>query len=99
PKSSATDTTSIAGPGRFNAVRVPLGKNYPLMTRSLWFPPATLNTDGTNNGTMITPYDAANLDVPRASGATCYSMGLMLASNQFQYTSTSDTVLRTWITP
>jgi hypothetical protein len=69
------------------------------MTRSLWFPPATLNADGSNNGTMITPYDAANVDTPRASGATCYAMGLMLAYNQFQYTSTTDTVLRKWIAP
>jgi hypothetical protein len=99
PKNSAGDTTAMAGPPRFNSVRAPLGRNYPLMQSSLWFPPSTLNADGSNNGTESTPYDAANAEVPRASGATCYSMGLMLAYNQFQYTSTTDTVLRKWAPP
>ena len=31
----------------------------------------------------VTPYDSNNLEVPRAYGGTCYSMGLMLAYNQF----------------
>ncbi len=32
-------------------------------------------------------------------GGTSYAMGLMLAYNQFQFTSTTDSVLRNWITP
>jgi len=80
-------------------VRAPLGLNYNLMIRSLWYPPSTLNADGTNNNTEITPYDTANNDVPRASGPTCYAMALMLAYNQFQLTASTDTVLRKWITP
>jgi Flp pilus assembly protein TadG len=99
PKGVAGDTTNYYGQPRFNDVRVPLGKNYPRMINSLWFPPSTLNADGSDNNVQITPYDTANDDVPRASGITCYSMGLMLAYNQFQYTSTSDTTLRKWITP
>jgi Flp pilus assembly protein TadG len=94
PRTSSTDTA-----GRFNSVRVPLSKNYPLMSNSLFFPLSTLNADGSNNLTMVTPYDANNLDVPRAYGGTSYAMGLMLAYNQLQFTSQSDTVLRKWITP
>jgi Flp pilus assembly protein TadG len=94
PKNSSSDKS-----GRFNTVRVPLGKNYTLMKSSLFFPPSTLNADGSDNYTTVTPYDTANLEVPRAYGGTCYAMGLMLAYNQFQFTSPSDTVLRTWITP
>jgi hypothetical protein len=97
PKGSAGDTTNYYGQPRFNNVRVPLGKNYPRMISSLWFPPSTINADGSNNSTMITPYDTANDDVPRAAGLTCYSIGLMLAYNQFQYTSLSDSTLRNWI--
>jgi hypothetical protein len=94
PRDSATDSGD-----RFNTVRVPMGKNYPLMQSSLWYPQATLNADGTNAGTDITPYDAANVDTPRAYGGTCYSMGLMLAYNQFQFTQQTDTVLRKWVPP
>jgi Flp pilus assembly protein TadG len=94
PRNSSSDTTS-----RFNTVRVPLGKNYPLMQNALWYPLSTLNADGTDIGTDITPYDTTALDTPRAYGGTCYSMALMLAYNQFQYTTTSDTVLRKWIAP
>jgi Flp pilus assembly protein TadG len=96
---SVPRTSSSDGNGRFNSVRVPLGKNYPLMINALFFPLETLNADGTNNNSLISPYDAGNIDVPRAYGGTCYSMGLMLAYNQFQYTSTTDTALRRWISP
>lgn len=91
--------TSGDSSGRFNTVRVPLGKNYPLMQSSIWFPQATLNADGSNTGVDITPYDSIQIEAPRGYGGTCYSMGLMLAYNQFQFTSTSDTSLRKWITP
>ncbi|HEY1377428.1 MAG TPA: pilus assembly protein TadG-related protein [Gemmataceae bacterium] len=99
PKTSASDASNYYGQPRFNAPRVPLGTNYPLMTASLWFPPSTLNADGTNNLSMVTPYDAGNDEVPRAAGVTCYAMPLMLAYNQFRYTTTSDTTLRRWVTP
>ena len=59
----------------------------------------TLDALGNDLNTMVTPYDSDNLEVPRAYGGTSYAMGLMLAYNQFQYTSQSDTVLRKWITP
>jgi len=50
------------------------------MTQSLWFPPCTID----NPGTLLNPYDYANnLEVPRACGGTCYSIGFMLAYNQF----------------
>ena len=65
----------------------------------MFFPLSTLNADGSSSNTLITPYDSTNIDTPRAYGGTCYAMGLMLAYNQFQYTSQSDTVLRKWITP
>ncbi len=94
PRSSSTDTSN-----RFNSVRVPLSRNFNLMKASLWYPPATLNADGSNTGVNITPYDASNNDTPRAAGGTCYSMGLMLAYNQYQYTASTDTVLRKWVTP
>jgi Flp pilus assembly protein TadG len=94
PRTSSSDTA-----GRFNTVLTPLGTNYSLAQAALFFPISTLDALGNDLGTMITPYDTANIDVPRAYGGTSYSMGLMLAYNQFQYTSTSDTVLRKWITP
>jgi hypothetical protein len=37
--------------------------------------------------------------VPRAYGGTSYAMALMLAYNQFHYTSQVDPVLRKWVTP
>ncbi|MCE9544505.1 MAG: Tad domain-containing protein [Planctomycetia bacterium] len=75
PKTSSTDTSAA----RFNRVRVPLGQNYTNLTESLWYPPATLG----NSTATVRPYDANNLEVPRAMGGTCYSIGLMLAYNQF----------------
>jgi Putative Flp pilus-assembly TadE/G-like len=76
PMSSSNDTSQGR---RFNRVRAPLGRNYQRMTDSLWYPPVTID----NPGTELRPYDAGNLDTPRAMGGTCYSMGLMLAYNQF----------------
>jgi hypothetical protein len=65
--------------GRFNRVRVGLSNNYSDMSDSLWYPPATV----TGTASTVTPYDSDNLEIPRAMGGTCYSMGLMLAYNQF----------------
>ncbi len=93
PKASANDSN------RFNTPRVPLSRNFNLMRASLWYPPATLNADGSNTGVDISPYDAGNNDTPRAMGGTCYSMGLMLAYNQYQFTQSSDAVLRWWVPP
>jgi hypothetical protein len=73
PRSSAN------GDGRFNRVRVGLGRNYTRMQESLWYPPSTL---GSSSAT-VRPYDSDNADVPRAFGGTCYAMGLMQAYNQF----------------
>jgi Flp pilus assembly protein TadG len=74
PKSAANDTFS-----RFNRVRVGLGRNYSNMQDALWYPPATIG----NPAATVTPYDANNVEVPRAFGGTCYSYPLMLAYNQF----------------
>lgn len=74
PKASSNDST-----GRFNGARVGLGLNYSNMSDSLWYPPATIG----NSSATVTPYDANNLEVPRAYGGTCYSQALMLAYNQF----------------
>jgi hypothetical protein len=77
PRTSASDTTNAR---RFNHVRAPMGRDYRRMIDSLWFPSYTLD----NPGTEIRIYDIENnLGVPRAMGGTCYSMGLMLAYNQF----------------
>lgn len=75
PKSSATDTSGV----RFNRPRVGLGRDYASMQESLWYPPATIG----NANATVRPYDANNLEVPRAFGGTCYAMPLMLAYNQF----------------
>ncbi len=69
---------------RFNRVRVGLSQNYTNMTESLWYPTATVGS----SSSTVTPYDSNNIEVPRASGGTCYSMGLMLAYNQFSANST-----------
>ncbi len=74
PKSSANSSFS-----RFNRVRVGLGRNYSNMQEALWYPPATIG----NATATVTPYDANNVEVPRAFGGTCYSYPLMLAYNQF----------------
>ena len=63
-----TGTNDTSG-SRFNRVRVPLGQNYSALTASLWYPPATISSSST-----VTPYDANNLEVPRAMGGTCYAM-------------------------
>ena len=75
PLTSSSDT----GADRFNRVRVGLSQNYTTLTDSLWYPPATVG----NPSATVSPYDANNLEVPRAMGGTCYAMGLMLAYNQF----------------
>lgn len=81
PKSSANDTSA----GRFNRVRVPLGRDYARMQDSLWYPLSTIE----NPGTTISPYDYANnLEVPRAEGGTCFAMPLMQAFNQFSANTT-----------
>ncbi|MGD9723025.1 MAG: pilus assembly protein TadG-related protein [Pirellulales bacterium] len=74
PRSSANDSG-----GRFNRVRVGLSRNYTRMQESLWYPPETIG----NASATVRPYDSDNMDVPRAVGGTCYSMGLMQAYNQF----------------
>lgn len=75
PKGSANDTSGA----RFNGARVGMGQNYTNMVDSLWYPPSTVG----NSSATVTPYDANNLEVPRAFGGTCYAMPLMLAYNQF----------------
>lgn len=98
PQSSWNDT-SFDSTCRFNNVRAPLGQSYNLMTQSLYFPPATLNADGTDNDTEISVFDwADSRETPRAMGDTCYAYPLMLAFNQFQPTATTDTVLRNYVT-
>ena len=79
PKSSASDTSGA----RFNGARVALGQNYTNLIESLWYPPSTVG----NSSATVTPYDANNLEVPRAFGETCYAMPLMLAYNQFSASS------------
>ena len=86
----------------------PLGTNYAYAQSALFFPLSTINANGSNNGTEVTPYDAdpatgnipsANfVDTPRADGDTCFAMGLMLAYNQFAVTPSTDTTLRTFVT-
>ncbi|AGA31527.1 Tad domain-containing protein [Singulisphaera acidiphila] len=75
----STPKFSASGSGSFNRVRVPLGRNYSRLSDTLWFPPSTIDTPGTE----IRPYDSDNLDVPRAYGGTTTVMGFMLAYNQF----------------
>jgi hypothetical protein len=100
--------TSSSGSGRLNCVTCPLGTKYDYAKAALFFPFSTINADGSNNNTEITPYDAdpstsripsANFeDTPRADGRTCYAMGLMLAYNQFAVTKTTDDTLRSFVT-
>lgn len=87
PKQSAGDTSGA----RFNGARVGMGQNYQNMQDSLWYPPATVG----NPGATVTPYDANNLEVPRAFGGTCYAMPLMLAYNQFS----ASTACQSFATP
>lgn len=75
----STPMESANDGGRFNRPRVGLSRDYTSMQESLWYPSSTI---GNSNATMR-PYDSDNLEVPRAMGGTCYSMGLMLAYNQF----------------
>ncbi len=82
PKGSANDTFA-----RFNRARVGLGRNYSNMQEALWYPPATVG----NPNATVTPYDANNVEVPRAFGGTCYSYPLMLAYNQFSGNTTLQT--------
>jgi Flp pilus assembly protein TadG len=76
---SVPQTSATQGGTRFNRVRVALGRDYPKMQESLWYPPSTL---GSSTAT-VRPYASDNLEVPRAMGGTCYSYPLMLAYNQF----------------
>ena len=103
PRVSASDLL-----GRQNCVSCPMGVNYAYANSTLLFPFSTVNADGSNNNTEVTPYDAdpatgtvpsSNfLDIPRAASDTCFAMGLMLAYNQFAVTPVSDTALRTFVT-
>ena len=52
PRSSATGT------GRLNMVRSPLGTNYNYAMNALLFPFGTINANGSQNNTEITPYTA-----------------------------------------
>lgn len=79
PRTSASDTSG----GRFNRVRVGLGRDYDRMLEALWYPPSTIG----NANATVRPYDANNNEVPRAAGGTCYAMPLMLAYNQFSNSS------------
>jgi hypothetical protein len=102
PRSSATSS------GRLNSVRSPLGTNYNYATNALLFPFGTINADGSQNNTEVTPYaaDPATTqvpssdftDLPRAEGDTSYAMALMLAYNQFAVTSPTDGTLRSYAT-
>jgi hypothetical protein len=76
PMSSRNDDSN-----RFNRVRVPLSREYQRMRDSLFFPPSTLDNYNPNNPPRMT--DSDNMEVPRPGGGTCFSMGLMLAYNQF----------------
>jgi Flp pilus assembly protein TadG len=111
PRTGANSNWSLTGnavSGRFNCVSCPLGTNYAYARSALLFPFSTINADGTPNNTEITPYDpdpstgaipSANfVDTPRPDGETCFSMGLMLAYNQFAVTTTSDKTLRSFVT-
>jgi hypothetical protein len=62
---------------------VGLSRDYTRMQEALWYPPSTLG----NSAATARPYASDNLEVPRAMGGTCYSMGLMLAYNQFSANS------------
>ena len=75
PRSSSGENDDT----RFNRVRVGLSQNYSNMNDSLWYPPATVG----NSSATVTPYDSNNIEVPRATGGTCYAYSLMLAYNQF----------------
>ena len=80
--------------GRFNRVRAPLGQDYDRLINSLWYPLYVID----NPGSSISPYDTKGSksirETPNAQGGTCYSMGLMLAYNQFS----SAPALRTYNT-
>lgn len=76
---SSPATSSTANNGRFNRARVGLGRDYTRMNEALWYPPSTLG----NASALVRPFASDNLEVPRAYGATCYAMPLMLAYNQF----------------
>ena len=77
--STPLTSSNDSGANRFNRVRVGLSQSYSTLTDSLWYPPATVG----NTSATVSPYDSNNLEVPRAMGGTCYSIGLMLAYNQF----------------
>ncbi len=102
PRSSATSV------GRLNTVRSPLGTNYNYATNALLFPFGTINANGSQNNTEITPYTADPAtgqipssdfaDTPRADGDTSFAMALMLCYNQFAVTAPTDATLRSYAT-
>jgi hypothetical protein len=103
PTGYSPSTGSTLQIGNYNAVRAPLSRNYGLMKNALYFAPAVaaqwsgMTGPGIPPGaTEITPYDPNMNDVPRAIGGTCYSMGFMLAFNQFSQGSANGTPLVSW---
>jgi hypothetical protein len=88
----STPKYSAGGVGHHNRAVIPLGRNYPGLIASLWFPPSTV----TGSNTEITPYDPDMTETPRADGGTSPAMGFMLAYNQF---SSSATNLRFYAKP
>lgn len=113
----STPQTSQTASGCYNCVRAPMGLNYDYAISSLWYPQATLNSDGTTNTTYTDPLGGASpgevyanvgdlggssnammLDVPHSKYGTNFSMGLMLAYNQFLTTDSSDNTLRNYVT-
>src|SRR5262249_4438477 len=87
----STPEYSAGDGGKFNRIRCPLGRNYPRMIDSLFYPPATIDNPGTYP--EINCYDTTNMrEVPRANGGTTPVMSFMLAYNQFS----SNTSLQTY---
>jgi Flp pilus assembly protein TadG len=92
----------------WNCVNCPLGTNYSYAQKAMFFPFSTINADGSDNFTEVTPYDsdpatgtvpsACFLDIARGSGATTFDMALMLCYNQFVATPQDDTALRKYVT-
>jgi hypothetical protein len=82
---------------RFNRARAPLGKQYTLLTNSLWYPPCVLDTStgepvsltSTSPPGEIRPWDlnfnptSSYNETPMATGGTTPSMAFMTAYNQF----------------
>jgi Flp pilus assembly protein TadG len=96
PMGSSTDSNFAH---RFNRVRGALGKSYPYMTSSLWYPPSVINPDGslislTAAGGEFRPYtstwgvDSRYREGPYANGGTCPMIAFQQAYNQFSGSGT-----------